>query len=65
MTIHPIRCEFAYVASVTSSSFRANANTVVVAVRDDQIDDALAELVHEPGPTGRGRLAPGTVIVHT
>lgn len=43
----------------------ANANTVVVAVRDDQIDDVLEELMHERGPTGRGRLAPGTVIVHT
>ncbi|MBA3404968.1 MAG: DUF2520 domain-containing protein [Gemmatimonadaceae bacterium] len=43
----------------------ANANTVIVAVRDDQIDDALEELMHERGPTGRGRLAAGTVIVHT
>lgn len=43
----------------------ANANTVIVAVRDDQIDDALEELLHERGPTGRGRLAGGTVIVHT
>ncbi len=43
----------------------ASINTVVVAVRDDQIDDALAELMYERGPTGRGRLAAGTVIVHT
>jgi predicted short-subunit dehydrogenase-like oxidoreductase (DUF2520 family) len=43
----------------------ASANTIVVAVRDDQIDDALAELMHERGMGGRGRMASGTVIVHT
>jgi predicted short-subunit dehydrogenase-like oxidoreductase (DUF2520 family) len=43
----------------------AEANTIVIAVRDDQIDDVLADLIAERGPSGRGRLASGTVIVHT
>ena len=40
----------------------SNANTVVVAVRDEQIDDVLDELIAE---RGRGRVASGTVVVHT
>ena len=43
----------------------AEANTIVIAVRDDQIDDVLADLIAERGTGGRGRLASGTVIVHT
>lgn len=43
----------------------ANANTVIVAVRDDQIDGALSELIAERGAAGRGRIASGTVILHT
>lgn len=43
----------------------ADANTVIVAVRDEQIDDALAELVDATSPSGRRRLASGTVVVHT
>lgn len=43
----------------------ANANTIIVAVRDDQIDTVLEQLMEERGPTGRGRLASGTVVVHT
>ncbi|MDO8500719.1 MAG: DUF2520 domain-containing protein [Gemmatimonadaceae bacterium] len=43
----------------------ANANTVIVAVRDDQIDAALSELIAERGAAGRGRIASGTVILHT
>ncbi|MEP6508928.1 MAG: DUF2520 domain-containing protein, partial [Gemmatimonadales bacterium] len=43
----------------------SNANTVVVAVRDDQIDDALSEIVAERGTGARGRIASGTVVVHT
>lgn len=43
----------------------AEANTIVVAVRDDQIDDVLSDLIAERGAGGRGRLASGTVIVHT
>lgn len=42
-----------------------DANTVIVAVRDEQIDDALAELVDATASAGRRRLASGTVIVHT
>lgn len=42
-----------------------DANTVIVAVRDEQIDDALAELVDSTASSGRRRLASGTVIVHT
>jgi predicted short-subunit dehydrogenase-like oxidoreductase (DUF2520 family) len=43
----------------------AQANTVIVAVREEQIDDALADLVSERGSGSRGRLAPGTVLLHT
>jgi predicted short-subunit dehydrogenase-like oxidoreductase (DUF2520 family) len=42
-----------------------DANTVLVAVRDEQIDDALAELIEATTVSGRRRLASGTVIVHT
>jgi predicted short-subunit dehydrogenase-like oxidoreductase (DUF2520 family) len=42
-----------------------NANTIIVAVRDDQIDDAIAELINERGAGGKGRIASGTVILHT
>lgn len=42
----------------------SNANTIIVAVRDEQIDDALEELINERG-NGRGRIASGTVVVHT
>lgn len=42
-----------------------NANTIIVAVREEQIDDALAELMSERGAKGRGRIASGTVVVHT
>ena len=42
-----------------------DANTVIVAVRDEQIDDALAELIDAAASSGRRRLASGTVIVHT
>ena len=43
----------------------SDANTIIVAVRENQIDDALSELIGERGKSGRGRLASGTVIVHT
>jgi len=43
----------------------SDANTVIVAVRDEQIDDALAELVDATTSSGRRRLASGTVVVHT
>lgn len=42
-----------------------DANTVIVAVRDEQIDDALAELVDATASSGRRRIASGTVILHT
>lgn len=42
-----------------------DANTIVIAVRDNQIDDALGQIVEERGVNGQGRLASGTVIVHT
>ena len=41
------------------------ANAIVVAVREEQLDDALAELINERGSGSRGRLSPGTVIIHT
>jgi predicted short-subunit dehydrogenase-like oxidoreductase (DUF2520 family) len=43
----------------------SDANTIVVAVRDDQIDDALAELMEQRSSRSRNRLASGTVILHT
>jgi predicted short-subunit dehydrogenase-like oxidoreductase (DUF2520 family) len=43
----------------------SQANTVIVAVREEQLDDALAEIVNERGPGSRGRLSSGTVVVHT
>ena len=42
-----------------------DANTIIVAVRDNQIDDAFAELVDATSTSGRRRLASGTVILHT
>ncbi len=41
------------------------ANAIVVAVREEQLDDALAEIINERGSGSRGRLSPGTVILHT
>ena len=43
----------------------ADANTIIVAVREDQIDDVLSALINERGAGSRGRLASGTVVVHT
>ena len=43
----------------------SEANAVIIAVREEQIDDALAGLINERGPGSRGRLAPGTVLLHT
>jgi predicted short-subunit dehydrogenase-like oxidoreductase (DUF2520 family) len=37
----------------------------VLAVRDDQIDDAIAELIDQRPGTGKPRLASGTVVLHT
>lgn len=42
-----------------------DANAVIIAVRDEQIDDALAEVVDSTAPSGRRRLASGTVVLHT
>jgi len=43
----------------------ANANAIIVAVRDDDIDDAVAGLINEREHGSRGRIASGTVVVHT
>jgi predicted short-subunit dehydrogenase-like oxidoreductase (DUF2520 family) len=43
----------------------SDANAIIVAVRDDQLDDVLADLVDAAAPSGRRRLASGTVVVHT
>jgi predicted short-subunit dehydrogenase-like oxidoreductase (DUF2520 family) len=43
----------------------ADANTIVVAVRDDQIDGVLADLINQRGNGGRAKIASGTVVVHT
>ena len=51
-------------SSGTLPSTISDANTIVVAVRDNQIDDTIAELLNEQ-KGARGRIASGTVIVHT
>ena len=43
----------------------SDANAIIVAVRDDQLDGVLADLVDAAAPSGRRRLASGTVVVHT
>ncbi len=43
----------------------ADANTVILAVRDDQIDDALGDILDERARGTRARIAPGTVVLHT
>ncbi|MEO5904239.1 MAG: DUF2520 domain-containing protein [Gemmatimonadaceae bacterium] len=43
----------------------SNANALIVAVRDDQIDEVLSNLISERGSGARGRIASGTVVVHT
>ncbi len=43
----------------------SDANTIIVAVRDDQIDGVLSDLISERRAGSRSRLASGTVIVHT
>ncbi len=42
-----------------------DANTVIVAVRDDQIDGVLGELIAECASGGRGKLTSGSVVLHT
>lgn len=42
-----------------------DANTIILAVRDEQLDDALAEVIDATSSSGRRRLASGSVIVHT
>lgn len=43
----------------------ADANTIIVAVRDNQIDDAVSDVIGERQRGSRGRVASGTVVVHT
>ena len=43
----------------------SDANTIVLSVRDNQIDDAVAELVNSMGRGARAAVAPGTVVLHT
>lgn len=52
--------------TTSSGTFPASlpdANTIVVAVRDNQIDEALADLINSM--RARGGIAPGTVMLHT
>ena len=42
-----------------------DANAIILAVRDEQIDDVLDDLIRAYGSGRRGRLASGTVVVHT
>lgn len=43
----------------------SDANTIVVAVGDDDLDDAISTLIDGRGRKGKGLIASGTVIVHT
>lgn len=43
----------------------ADANTVVLAVRDAQIDEAVAELLNGRGKGGKAGVSSGTVVLHT
>ena len=43
----------------------SDANTIVLAVRDNQIDDAIYELIDQRPGAPRQRLATGTVVLHT
>ena len=62
--LHGRRASAWSTSSGTLPSTISDANTIVVAVRDNQIDDTIAELLHEQRGA-RGRIASGTVIVHT
>jgi predicted short-subunit dehydrogenase-like oxidoreductase (DUF2520 family) len=42
-----------------------DANAVIVAVRDEQLNGALGEVIDAVSPSGRRRVASGTVILHT
>jgi predicted short-subunit dehydrogenase-like oxidoreductase (DUF2520 family) len=63
--LHGRRASAWTTSSGTLPSAISDANTIVLAVRDNQIDDAIAELLNENQRGGRGRIASGTVIVHT
>ncbi len=43
----------------------SDANTIVLAVRDHQIDDAINELVGQRAHNNKPRLSTGTVVLHT
>lgn len=43
----------------------SDANTIILAVRDQQIDDAIYELIDQRTGAQRPRLATGTVVLHT
>jgi predicted short-subunit dehydrogenase-like oxidoreductase (DUF2520 family) len=43
----------------------ADANTIVLAVRDGQIDEAIAELLNGRGKGGKSGISSGSVILHT
>lgn len=43
----------------------SDANTIIVAVRDEQIDDVLEDLIRQRAAGSRARIASGTVVVHT
>ena len=46
-------------------SLISDANTIVLAVRDHQIDDAIGELLDHRAHNHKPRLATGTVVLHT
>jgi predicted short-subunit dehydrogenase-like oxidoreductase (DUF2520 family) len=43
----------------------SDANTILLAVRDDQIDDAIGDLIDHGPHNHKPRLATGTVVLHT
>jgi predicted short-subunit dehydrogenase-like oxidoreductase (DUF2520 family) len=62
--LHGRRASAWTTSSGTLPSTISDANTIVLAVRDNQIDDTVAELLNEQRGA-RGRIASGTVVVHT
>lgn len=63
--LHGRRASGAATSSGSLPSAAANANTIIVAVREEQIDEVAADLVHERSAGARGRVASGTVVLHT
>lgn len=63
--LHGRRASAGATSSGSLPSAASNANSIIVAVREEQIDDVLADLIRERSGGARGRVASGTVVLHT